>query len=250
MAAGSHPGEPGCHRTVVGADGGTRAGRTPTGSGRCSWMPSCRSAPVSPGTWTTRPRCVPPPTGGPERSSLPIGPASPPHAGCADSTGRQQRSRGRWDCHTLCPSTGSGCLPGAPLRCSPGSASRVSYHGRWLRPPPRSGVRPPRRPGCSSCSQLCPGRWGFVQWRPPQTGLAHGAVRRLPFPATPPSSSQPSTRTAQMPSSPSSTQRWKVRWIVLSSPRGQTVPLAAAAHPEDDAVQHPPGVGAFAPRTI
>ena len=37
---------------------------------------------------------------------------------------------------------------------------------------------------------------------------------------------------------------------VVSQFPGQTVPLAAAAHPEDDAVQHPPGVGAFAPRTL
>ena len=37
--------------------------------------------------------------------------------------------------------------------------------------------------------------------------------------STPPSSSQPSTRAAQMPSStPHPTQRWKVRWMVLSSP--------------------------------
>ena len=36
---------------------------------------------------------------------------------------------------------------------------------------------------------------------------------------------------------------------VVSQFPGQTVPLAATAHPEDDAVQHPPGVGAFAPRT-
>ena len=56
-------------------------------------MPSCRSAPVSPGTWTASLGCAPPPTGGQERSALPIGPASPPQcAGCADSTGRQQRS--------------------------------------------------------------------------------------------------------------------------------------------------------------
>ena len=37
--------------------------------------------------------------------------------------------------------------------------------------------------------------------------------------STPPSSSQPSTRAAQMPpSTPHPTQRWKVRWMVLSSP--------------------------------
>ena len=40
-------------------------------------MPSCRSAPGSPGTWTASPRCVPPPNAGPGGFSRPIGPISP-----------------------------------------------------------------------------------------------------------------------------------------------------------------------------
>ena len=68
--------------------------------------------------------------------------------------------------------------------------------------------------------------------------------------STPPSSSQPSTRAAQMPSStPHPTQRWKVRWMVLSSPNslGKWFPLATASHPKDNAFQHPPLVRPFAP---
>ena len=142
-----------------------------------------------------------------------------PNAPDADSTGRQQRSRGRWDCHTLCPGTGFGCLPGLPLRCSPRSASRVSCHGRWLQPPPRSGGRQLRPPGCSSCSQLCPGRWGCVQWRPPNRALPMEQSADCHSQSTPPNSWHSSIRAAQMPSStPPPTQRWKVRWMVLSSP--------------------------------
>ena len=165
------------------ADDGTRGGHKPIEAGPGNWPASCRSAPVSPGTWRASPRCVPPPTVGRGRISLPIGPASPPQcAGYVHSIGRRQLSRGLWDCHTLCPSTGFERLTGAPLLCSPRSVSRVSYHGRWLQPPLRSGVRLLRRPGCSSCSRLCPGRWGFVQWRPPKTRFAYRAIRRLPFP--------------------------------------------------------------------
>ena len=101
---------------------------------------------------------------------------------------------------------------------SPRSVSSVSYHGRWLQPPLRSRVRLLRRPGCSSCSQLCPGRWGFVQRRPKRAlPIEQSADCHSQF--TPPNSWHSSIRTAQMPSSaPLPTQRWKIRWIVLSSP--------------------------------
>ena len=49
----------------------------PVGADQGNWMASCRSAPVSPGTWTASPGCVPPPTAGLDRSSRPIGPISP-----------------------------------------------------------------------------------------------------------------------------------------------------------------------------
>ena len=134
-------------------------------------------------------------------------------AGYVHSIGRRQLSRGLWDCHTLCPSTGFERLAGAPLLCSPRSVSRVSYHGRWLQPPLRSGVRLLRRPGCSSCSRLCPGRWGCVQWRAPKTRFAYRAIRRLPFPVHAAQLLAFSIRTAQMASSaPHPTQRWSDGW--------------------------------------
>ena len=161
-----------------------------------------------------------------------------------------QRSHDRWDCHTLCPGTSFGRLPGARLRCSPGSVSRVSYHGRWLQPPPRSGVRLLRRPGCSSCSQPCPGRWGCVQWRPPKTRFTHGAVRRLPFPVH--SAQFLATLHQGRPDAPQHptphpTLEGPMDGAIVSQLPGQVVPLAAASHPKDNAFQHLPLVHPFAP---
>ena len=69
-------------------------------------MPSCRSAPGSPGTWTASPGCVPPPTAGPGGSSRAIGPISlRQFVGYAAGIRLRRRPRGRWDCHTPCPGT-------------------------------------------------------------------------------------------------------------------------------------------------
>ena len=68
--------------------------------------------------------------------------------------------------------------------------------------------------------------------------------------STPPSSSQPSTRAAQMPSStPHPTQRWigPMDGAIVSQLPGQVVPLATASHPKDNALQHLPLVRPFAP---
>ncbi len=90
---------------------------------------------------------------------------------------------------------------------------------RVSQPPPRSGGRQLRPPGCSACSQLCPGRWGCVQWRPPNRALPMEQSADCHSQSTPPNSWHSSIRAAQMPSStPPPTQRWKVRWMVLSSP--------------------------------
>ena len=75
-------------------------------------------------------------------------------------------------------------------------------------------AQPPSASRRSSCSPLYPGPWGWVQWALPmeQSADCHSQF-------TPPNSWHSSIRTAQMPSSaPHPTQRWKVRWIVLSSP--------------------------------
>ena len=79
-------------------------------------MASCRSAPVSPGTWTASPRCVPPPTAGLDGFSCPTGPISlRQYGGSAAAIRYRRRSRGRWDCHTPCPGIGFGRLPAAPV---------------------------------------------------------------------------------------------------------------------------------------
>ena len=194
-------------------------------------MASCLSAPILPGTWTARPRCVPPPTAVPGEFACPIGPASARRCGgYGDGIRMRQRSCGLWDCDTLCLSTGSGLftpetaefqtwIRGGPRLCSPKSAATASCRGRWLRLPPRSGIRLPRRPGRSSWSPLCPGPWGWVQWRPPKRAWPMEQSADCHSQVTPRNSSHSSIKTAHMRSSaPHSTHRWKVRWIVLSSP--------------------------------
>ena len=61
----------------------------------------------------------------------------------------------------------------------------------------------------SSCSRLCAGRWGCVQWRPPKRALPIEQSADCHSQFTPPNSWHSSIRTAQMASSaPHSTQRW------------------------------------------
>ena len=70
------------------------------------------------------------------------------------------------------PSTGSGCLPGAPLRCT----GLKSFVARWDRHSARR---------VDQDALLAPSFAPVgvrLLWRPPKTSLAHGAVRRLPFP--------------------------------------------------------------------
>ena len=65
-------------KTSVGTGGGTRAGRTPIGSGPCSSTLSCHIGPRSPGTSIARLRCAPPPSRGPDSVLPPWRPVSPP----------------------------------------------------------------------------------------------------------------------------------------------------------------------------
>ena len=65
-------------KTSVGTGGGTRAGRTPVGSGPCSSTLSCHIGPRSPGTSIDRLRCAPPPSRGPDSVLPPWRPVSPP----------------------------------------------------------------------------------------------------------------------------------------------------------------------------
>ena len=118
-------------------------------------------------TWTASPRCVPPPIAG--RGS-PIDPASPPQS---DMRTVLESGNGPVACGIVIPFVQAQVLSAFRTRhhytLQVGLKSFVS----WTLAPAtlRSGVRLPRRPGCSSCSRLCPGRWGCV--------LAH---RVRPFP--------------------------------------------------------------------
>ena len=217
-------------------------------------MPFCRSAPVSPGTWTASSRCAPPPTGGRERSSLPIGPASP---------SPMRRMCGQyWKAATVPWPVGlSYPLSKHRFWVPSGRAttmlSRVGLKSfvSWTLAPATATLRGPPAASTRMLFLLpaLPRSVGLRPMAPPKTGLAHGAVRRLPFPVH---SAQFFTALHQ--NSPDALQHSKlhpalegpVDSAVVSQFPGQTVPLAATAHPEDDAVQHPPGVGAFAPRTL
>lgn len=58
----------------------------------------------------------------------------------------------------------------------------------------------------------CPGRWGWGQWHPSQTRLAHGAIGRPPCLLHAVGTARMRGKTLHC------AQRWKVRWIALSSP--------------------------------
>ena len=219
-------------------------------------MPFCRSAPVSPGTesqgtvW-----CDPPPTGGRERSSPPIGPASPPQcAGCADSTGAATVP---WPVGLLIPSLSKHRFwvpSGRPLRaCSPGSwpqEFRIMDVGPSHRHAQGSARRVDQDAQKSLAPSFAPVGGVASNWLPPKTGLAHGAVRRLPFPCPlrpvlrSPPPEQPRCPPALQAVHPALEGPVDRRAVVSQFPVAMTVPLAATAHPEDqsDAV---PGASAW-----
>ena len=69
----------------------------PVAADQRNWMPFCRSAPVSPGTWSASPGCVPPTAAAPGGSFRPIGPVSlRQFAGCAVGIRRRGRFGGLW----------------------------------------------------------------------------------------------------------------------------------------------------------
>ena len=187
-------------------------------------MPSCRSAPISLATWTAMRASVLPPTAGLGYFSCLNCPASPRLCGeCgADIRGQRQR-RDRLGYHTLCPDIGFECLPlrtqSLSPRCSPRSAPAASCHGRLLRPLPHSVDRHLPRRGHFVCCRPCHGLWCWDESHPTKRALPMAQSADCHSQSTPPSSSHPSTKTAQIRcSTPSSTQRWNVRWMVLSAP--------------------------------
>ena len=128
--------------------------------------------------------------GAPDALSHPMRPASPPQcAGCGLHSHAAWPLPVPWDCHTLCPDTDAAApLPSgraAPPRWPPAYSPAAWCRGHWPRPLRCSTALRRPRPGCCAWFPAFPGRWGSSQWHPPQTGLAHRPVRRLPFPIHP-----------------------------------------------------------------
>ena len=193
----------------------------PVGADPGNWRASCRSAPVSPDTWTASPGCVPPPTAGPGGFFRPMGPISlRQYAGCEVGIRHRRRSRGRWDCHIPCPSTGFWAPSGrsTTMLSSVGLRSFVS----WTLAPGTTTLSGP--PAASTRMLILlpafPRSVGLHPNGAPQNALSPWSNRPTAISQFTPSNYRHSSiRAAQMPSStPRSTQCWKVRWIVLSSP--------------------------------
>ena len=170
----------------------------------------CHSAPGSPGTWTASPRCVLPPTGGQGRFSHPSGQFLLPNS--PDMRTVPEGGNGPMTGGIVIPfvQPGFARLPGARLNVLQGRSQefRIMDVGSSLR-----HAHPAASPGCSSCSQLCPGLGPIA---PPQNALSMEQSADCHSQSTPPSPRNPPPG-HQMPSStPHPTQRRSDG--VLSSP--------------------------------
>ena len=104
--------------------------------------------------------------------------------------------------------------------------------------------------------RLLPALPRSVGWRrvpPPQTGLAHGAVSRLPFPVH--RSQFLALLNQHRPDALQNAEfnpalEGLMDGAVVSQFPGQAVPVATGAHPEYDAVQDSPRLNALAPRGL
>ena len=150
-------------------------------------MPSCRSAPRSPGTWTASPGCVPPPTAGLGGSSRLFGPISlRQYAGYEAGIRLRRRPRGRWDCHTPGPGTGFGHRFWAPsgrpttMLSSVGLRSFVS----WTLAPATATLSGPPAPSTRMLFLLpaFPRSVGLRPIAPPQNAPSPSSNRRTAIP--------------------------------------------------------------------
>ena len=221
---------------------------------RGSWPPSCRIGPGPHGTWRAMPASVPQPTGAPDTACRQRRPASPHRCvGCAPYSRVWRQRHGLKDCHTLCPDTGVGVPPQwavvVPPQWRPGSPPTAWHRARLLPQPQCSRGRPLHPQGDSAWYQPCHDPSGWAQSGPPKTCLAHRSVCRLPFPVHAIQLFAPLHK-----GSPHSVQDTRLHPPLKGAMNGavvpklfrQSVPLASAAQPEDDAVEHLPWVSALA----
>ena len=168
---------------------------------------------------------------------------------CGTDTRVLRRQRARSDCHTLCRDTGAEAfprlVPAVPQRWNSGSSQAVSCRGHWRLPLRCSAVFHSLLQGCCASfrASLCPS--GSDQLHPPQTGLAHRGVSRLPFPVHGPQFIAPGLDpfpNAGVQPNALPPLKGAVDRAVVSERLGQLVPLASRAQPKDDPVEHLPGV--------
>ena len=191
------------------------------------------------------PASVPQPTGAPDTACCQRGPASPHRCVvCAPDSRVRRQPHGLKDCHTLCPHR---CWGFFSVGCgrSTTMAPRVASNNlaSWTLAPATIMLNGPPSPSTRRL-RLLPALPRSVELGPirsPKTCLAHGSVCRLPFPVhaaqlfaplhqSSPHSAQHTPAHPPLKSAMDSAVVSKFFW--------QSVPLAPAAQPEDDAIEH------------
>lgn len=217
-------------------------------------MPSYRNELKSLDTCSANPAYAPRPNGGRDISCVPRYPTFLRRsAECEVRSCDRLPLADRSDCHRLCPGINSvahrrsllGVRPQWPQVLPP----TAWYRGRWpRRQPPLTGRHRPRPKGCV-LPRFSHGLWGLARYSPPKTRLAHRRIGCLPLPVY--AAKFLTIFDQRCPDPVQDAQLYPalegaVDGAVVGKFFGQLVPLAAAAHTEDDSVQCRPRIDAFA----
>src|SRR3989304_3575164 len=128
-----------------------------------------------------------PPSGEQDGSFPHPGSASPRlSAECAEHTRARRRRPTPLDCHTPCPDIGAvASVPSAGAaspRWRPGSLPEPWYRARLPQPQLQPEDHRQPQPAGFASRRFSRGLWDSDQQGPPQTGLAHSCIGRLPLP--------------------------------------------------------------------
>src|SRR6266550_2866010 len=207
-------------------------------------MLSLPSAPESPGSRSTTTGSARSPSAARDAACVHAHPASPRRsAGCAAYTQTPAPSPRPRACRSPYPGTGAArggadwAARSPPLPACPEAASS---RARWRPQPPRRWGSPPARSARCACCHSWPDPWDWGQFDPPKTRLAQRGVAGLPgeihaahFVAALRQHRPDFLKDAPLhPALVSAVHRGVVAKLL-----GQRVPLAAAAHDEDDAIE-------------
>src|SRR6266545_2006647 len=229
----------------------TSTTRRPVGSGPSSWCPSSRNAPAARGTSTATRTSAPPPNDVACDPSIGRTTSSPHRSGgCGDYSPLRLPPRDRGGCRTPCPGSGSAPPPSDPVarpRSPRSSPSRAAVRRRWPRRSRHPAARRRRRSAGSSWSLSYRGRWDSCpSLFPPNRALPRHASAACHCQSTPPSSSHAAGEDPPDPlhdAAGGPALEPVVDGALGPELAGELVPLAAAAHPEDDAIEHLSPVG-------